>query len=395
MTANVQLITGDVRAVLQTLPAGSVQCVVTSPPYWGLRNYGVSGQIGLELLHDCLGWATGQPCGACYVCHMVSVFREVRRVLRDDGVLFLNLGDSYANDGKWGGSTGGKHVNELHGTNGPGRTKRQTGLKPKDLVGIPWRVALALQADGWWLRSEIVWSKAAPMPESVTDRPTRAHEQIFLLTKRERYFYDQEAVREPHSREWWLENVGKEYMTPQDGRRDGGKRKSNGTPSGANQRDVWHLSPEPYPDAHFATFVSEIPRRAILAGTSAAGCCPACGAPYVRVVERTNASNWQGRKASGATAGQPTNGHNASHGNGIDHTLPTRINETTGWRPSCACDAGEPVPCHVLDPFSGSGTTAAVALALGRDAIGIELNPEYTRLAEDRIAWVTPALFGL
>ena len=152
---SVRILHGDCRSVLSTLPEKSVQCCVTSPPYFGLRDYGVDGQIGLE------------PTPDEYVAEMVAVFRGVRRVLRDDGVLWLNLGDSYANDSKWGGSSGGKHVAALHGDTGVGRGKRHTGLKPKDLIGIPWMVAFALRADGWFLRSDCIWAKPNPMPESV------------------------------------------------------------------------------------------------------------------------------------------------------------------------------------------------------------------------------------
>ncbi len=150
------ILLGDALATLRTLPSESVHCIVTSPPYWNLRDYGVSGQLGLETTPE------------EYIAQMVAVFAEARRVLRADGSLWLNLGDSYANDGKWGGSTGGKHAQGLHGASGVGRGKRHTGLKPKDLIGTPWRVALALQADGWWLRSDIIWHKSNPMPEPVT-----------------------------------------------------------------------------------------------------------------------------------------------------------------------------------------------------------------------------------
>lgn len=176
------LIRADSRQI--PLRDGCVQTVVTSPPYFGLRDYGVSGQIGLESTPD------------AYVAQLVDVFREVRRVLKDDGTVWLNLGDSYANDAKWGGSSGGKHVAALHGNTGIGRGRQTTGLKGKDLIGIPWRVAFALQADGWYLRSDIIWSKPNPMPESVTDRPTKAHEYLFLLTKSDRYSYDAAAISE-------------------------------------------------------------------------------------------------------------------------------------------------------------------------------------------------------
>lgn len=182
---SIRLLTGDCRDVLPTLPDESVDCCVTSPPYFGLRDYGHAGQIGLE------------PTPDEFVAGSVAVFREVRRVLRKDGTLWLNLGDSYANDGKWGGSSGGKHVTALHGDTSIGRGKRTTGLKPKDLIGIPWLVAFALRADGWYLRQDIIWAKPNPMPESVTDRCTKSHEYLFLLSKSPRYYFDADTIAEP------------------------------------------------------------------------------------------------------------------------------------------------------------------------------------------------------
>lgn len=198
MTTTIYL--GDCRAAMRQMAAGSVHCVVTSPPYFGLRDYGVEGQLGLERVPDCLGWATGDECGECYVCHLVEVFREVRRVLRDDGTVWLNLGDSYNSRG---GHTNLESVSRAGRANRVERQKmkgsRVPGLKPKDLMLVPHRVALALQADGWWVRSDVVWAKSNALPESVTDRPTRAHEYVFLLTKSRRYFYDHVAIREPNS----------------------------------------------------------------------------------------------------------------------------------------------------------------------------------------------------
>jgi DNA modification methylase len=336
MTINI--LTGDCLEVLRTLPDESVHCCVTSPPYWRLRDYGVPGQLGLE------------PTPDAFVTAMVTVFREVRRVLRSDGVCFLNLGDSYANDGKWGGSTGGKHVKALHGQS-IGRSKRETDLKPKDLCLIPWRVVLALQADGWWVRSIIAWAKKSPMPESCTDRPTSSWEPIFLLTKSASYFYDTEAVKEPsdnperNAERYRYDFSGSSGADQVNDRRavPEGKRIFDGT---RNQRNVWHLGPEPFSEAHFATFPTEIPRRAILAGTSEKGCCHNCGAPWERITEST---------------------------------------KTIGWELSCTCDAGSPIPCTVLDPFGGAGTTGLVADQLGRNAILIELNPDYVEMSRRRI----------
>lgn len=256
---------GDVLDVLRQLPDESVHCVVTSPPYWALRDYGHESQIGLE--------STPQE----YVANMVAVFDEVRRVLRSDGTCWLNLGDSFYSSTATQGRNEDKSVGNIAGlpqiTSMGAKTFKRSDplLKPKDLVGIPWRVAFALQERGWWLRSEITWCKRAPMPESVTDRPTSATEKVFLLTKSARYFYDADAVRVPHSRNWFNESVGPEYMTARDGRNDGGKRKGNGNPSGRNLWNYWLLSPSPFPEAHFATFPPELPRTCINAGSPEGG----------------------------------------------------------------------------------------------------------------------------
>jgi len=255
-------ILGDVRESLRTLPDESVQCVVTSPPYWGLRDYGCAGQIGME------------PTPAEYVETMRAIFAEIRRVLRADGTAWLNLGDSYA--GSWGAQSresGGVSAASAHQVEAaPKRTRtgaipEGSGLKPKDLVGIPWRVAFALQDDGWWLRSDIVWSKPNPMPESVTDRPTRAHEYVFLLTKSARYFYDADAVREAATDP--QTHAGKQQNQNATG---AGFEIRRGLTSQApretrNARSVWTITPEPYAGAHFATMPPELARRCILAGS--------------------------------------------------------------------------------------------------------------------------------
>jgi DNA modification methylase len=243
---------GDCREVLAELPAESVQCVVTSPPYWGLRDYGTDGQLGLEETPD------------AYVATMVEVFRAVRRVLRKDGTVWLNLGDSYVGTGHKGKYTDPKH---REGRNGQVVAINNTvdGLKSKDLVGIPWRVALALQADGWYLRSDIIWSKPNPMPEPVQDRPTKAHEYIFLLTKSPKYYYDADAIREDSKWErWGAQTIGKQYrginpidMDTLDDRREQGR----------NKRSVWEITTQPYPEAHFATFPEALVTPCIMAGT--------------------------------------------------------------------------------------------------------------------------------
>jgi len=366
---------GDVREGLAKIPAGSVQCCVTSPPYWGLRDYGVDGQIGLEESPD------------AYVAAMVEVFRGVRRALRDDGVVFLNVGDSYSGgktgrDDKQNG--GGLYDGRQSGWV-DGMTRQRpvpSGLKPKDLCMMPWRVALALQADGWYLRSVIVWAKKSPMPESVTDRPTSAWEPIFLLAKSERYFYDAEPIREtpkPWNQGWVRAPKCGEARVHGAGAA-GVTEKQYAEVKGANCRNVWSLGAEPYAEAHFATFPTEIPRRAIKAGTSEKGACPACGAPWTRVVERgTNGMDEANAHERTGDWTQERSGK-AKCPSGLIVS-----GRTSGWAPGCDCNAGEPVPCVVLDPFLGSGTTIAVARQLGRHGVGCELNPEYVELAKVRI----------
>jgi hypothetical protein len=271
---------------------------------------------------------------------------------------------------------------------------------------VPARLAIALQDDGWYLRSDIIWAKKAPMPESVRDRPTSAHEHIFLLTKRPRYYYDADAVRE--TAETQVDNgwLGQGQTTYSDA-----IRKQNPTyPVGTagvqadgkrNLRNVWHLGPEPFAEAHFATFPTEIPRRCILAGTSERGQCPACGAPWVRVVERersgavgiargyhVDAPRPGGQQAAVAYAGAKVFANSTQLGG---DPVPTT---TTGWQASCTCDAGEPVPQTVLDPFLGAGTTLLVADRLGRHGVGVELNPEYAQMARRRITNDAP-LFAM
>ena len=307
---SVRILQGDCLDVLATLPDESVQCVVTSPPYWGLRDYGVPGQLGLE----------ATPEEHCQT--MVKVFREVRRVLRTDGTLWLNYGDCYYSQGTrkhggWNGSSydGGdnpqKNVGQSAGDFAPHEV-----LKTKDLIGMPWRVALALQADGWYLRSDIIWHKPNPMPESVTDRPTKSHEYVFLLTKAARYFYDADAVREDFD----PASLRTERKTSGQNKRNHLGDLARTTPvgrtcgvheNGRNLRDVWTIPTHAMPEAHFATFPPALVEPCIKAG------CPKGGA--------------------------------------------------------------------VLDPFGGAGTVGLVADRLGRDAVLIELNPEYVEMARRRI----------
>lgn len=530
------ILVGDVREQLATLPDESVHCVVTSPPYWGLRDYGVDGQIGLEATPD------------AFVCALVDVFREVRRVLRSDGTAWVNLGDSYAGSGK-GPSNSIQPLAELRGqrhagqyANGQAPTEWISiprGLKPKDLVGIPWAVAKALQAPyytgrirderervwlaamidgegcmflhkrkigqnngqgyarksdtygagleiantseaiiqrclaitgrgsivrqekdrrqplfrwnlrsnecrevikevypylvgkqhqarlilgcpssgpqaeaahagcialhngqecaidfpppaslyepGWWLRSDVIWSKSNPMPESVTDRPTKAHEYLFLLTKSERYFYDAEAIKETST----TGDARRPYTSvgtwEMDGRalekRHGGEARQTDA-TNRNRRTVWEIATQPYAEAHFATFPEELVKPCIQAGTSEWGCCSVCGAPWRRMVERSvEAYNEREGIAQALRNAGATNGGTAKVTLGVTDGVST---STTGWQPTCKHEA--PIErAVVLDPFMGSGTTGQVAFESGRDYAGVELNPTYAEMAKRRI----------
>lgn len=426
----VRILEGDAREVLRELPEASVQCVVTSPPYWGLRDYGVAGQIGLE--------ATPEE----YVAELVRVFREVRRVLRPDGVLWLNLGDCYATGaGRSGEPGGGEQGARWRGevgrvrddkrgyrgerlangradqeavcrkkTRGVGSKTRATrdgthagkhtamaamgpmtqpnrmpipGLKPKDLVGVPWRVAFALQADGWWLRADVVWSKPSPMPESVSDRPTRSHEYVFLLARSERYFYDAAAIAEPllHPDDAGPDDASRAFTRRRKvvaNPRQAGAVLELPAPTTRNARSVWTIASQPYPEAHFATFPERLAARCVMAGTPEAGACGRCGAPRVRETE-TRYVNPDNRASNG-----PRSVERRGESPGFERRL-ERVVETKGYRATCGCGAPA-VPAVVLDPFGGSGTVGRVCEDLGRDSVLVELSPAYVELARRRTA---------
>lgn len=364
----VTLLHGDCRDVLPALPAGSVQCVVTSPPYWGLRDYGVVNQIGLEESVD------------DYVTALVAVFREVRRVLVDDGVLWLNLGDRYAAPSTWGGASGAKNAYSAAG--GYPRSRRvsvHSGLKDKDLIGVPWLVAFALRADGWYLRADCIWHKPNGMPESVTDRPTRVHEYVFLLSKSARYYYDAAAVAEPaaaSSRE--RARLGRRPLSArQQAMHEAGIHGASESlrvydRDTRNRRSVWTVPTQPYGGPHFASFPEALAEICILAGCPAQ-LCDVCGRPWMRVYEATGHINQRER------AHAPRNASTKPDSTGWEP-----VRRATHVEPTCTCNATTR-PGVVLDPFAGSGTTLRVAERLGRDAIGIELNPEYISLQEQRV----------
>lgn len=381
---------GDCRETMRRWAAAGVraQTCVTSPPYFGLRDYGHDGQIGLEQTPD------------EYVRAMVEVFRCVRDVLADDGTLWLNLGDSYA-AGKCGRddqdrnsrNRDGRNTSNATDTGAPkyGQRKVPEGLKSKDLIGIPWRVAFALQQDGWYLRQDIIWHKPNPMPESVRDRCTKAHEYVFLLSKSERYYFDSEAMREPCSEDM-QRRAAKGHTRGAGGKIDASRQdadtlrgehaKGIDVSNGRNRRSVWTVATRPYKGAHFATFPPALIEPCVLAGASERGHCPACGARWIRQVERTpmviaKTERNEGRGTETGCSGT---------------MLEPASSRTVGW--SAGCDCGhDPVPDIVLDPFMGSGTTAEVAIKHGRSYLGCELNPEYGPLQDERIgkAWISRA----
>lgn len=501
---SVRILVGDVREKLKDLDDESVQCVVTSPPYWGLRDYGVAGQLGLEKTPE------------EHVDAMVEVFREVRRVLRADGVCFINYGDSYFSadairrdardndtDGKESrGSQGrdsacldlcdecsavlsnriartspsdsgssqlaenGDRHKDVSGSRleatdvsphgvpvstKPGSSRQSPALcshcpncgaclsvlrsssrdarlcvrnvlykrdifqrgsasrnqdkdasgsawgysamadlKSKDLVGMPWKIAFALQADGWYLRSDIIWAKNNPMPESVTDRPTKSHEHIFLMTKSSRYYYDADAVREKFDGP--LHTPGNLNKVPGRKRNDLGFPERMdavwGNPKGRNLRDVWTIPTHAYSAAHFATFPPKLVDPCIKAGSSEEGCCSVCLSPRERVVEKGDlipTGKKHDKRAYGVVVDRPDKSDQGRNRARDGHRANMAFeNKTTGWKPTCDHDAAA-IPCTILDPFGGAGTVGLVADRLGRDAVLIELNPEYAAMAKRRI----------
>jgi len=309
----------DVLAGLASLSDESVQVCVTSPPYYSLRDYGVAGQIGLEPTLD------------AYVAKMVQVFREVKRVLRADGTLWLNLGDSYFGGGRGGNPPQACHQKQKtnRGTvDMPGKATPTPGLKPKDLMMVPARVVLALQQDGWYLRSDIIWAKPNPMPESCRDRPTSSYEHVFLLTKSKTYHYDQYATREA-AQDWGKRDRSNGKYTSGDvpiaGGPHHGLRDGDFNESGRNSRNVWTIPSFAFSEAHFATFPPELVRRCLLAGLSKQGSCAKCGKGWERIIEKKLAT-------MNIRVGEELNGEVRS----------------LGFRPACGCDAGT-VPPVVLD----------------------------------------------
>lgn len=386
MTMRNKLLIGDVRQRLKEMPDQSVHCCITSPPYWGLRDYGEAGQIGLEQTPD------------EYVAELLSVFREVWRVLRDDGTLWLNLGDSYAGSGKGRNADGSANIDATSkqatsvGTiQGKLIKSSCKELKPKDLVGIPFRVAFALQADGWYLRQDIIWHKPNPMPESVSDRCTKSHEYIFLLSKSEKYFFDNEAIKEPSIT--WNPDAKPQKLDITNIKGNMSDRGVTRTPEGLNmksqsektkqtrnKRDVWSVPVRPFKDAHFATFPTTLIEPCVLAGTSAHGVCASCGKPFERIMIKGETPE---RKTRDKTLGAYPDRKTTTRLNSVGMVAIAKTEG--GWQKMCACESNERLPAIVLDPFFGAGTTGLVAQSLKRDWVGCELNPIYAEMALKRI----------
>jgi DNA modification methylase len=436
---------GDALETLRELPAESVHMCVTSPPFFGLRDYGTgaweggdpdcdhvaqrrepvvgsSSTLGFpsdggprriaegNTYHEAYGQQYRDVCGKCgarrvdqqigleatpdrWVASLVAVFRQVHRVLRRDGTLWVEVGDSYAAgksgrtdaqtlgdyDLRRGHAVGALEARTARREAGLGEIKQRKpppGMKPKDLVGAPWLLAFALRADGWYLRSDIIWARPNPMPESVTDRPTKSHSYVFLLAKQPRYYFDADAIREDGTGR----TAGNNGHVKGAGRDDPYFRTREGFAAVAdkpwharNKRSVWTIPTQPLPDQHYAAYPEALVEPCILAGTSERGVCPECGAPWVRETERQET----GRKYTGQRP-YAVDGFVRGYEPGQEVAI-----TTTGWRPTCAHSL-EPVAATVLDPFGGSGTTALVARRLGRRVTLIELSGDYCALIERR-----------
>ena len=409
---------GDCREVLKTLPDKHFQTCITSPPYYGLRDYGTASWVGgsenCSHIGDTLGnnrnfideggrgsnkasLSTGDciKCGAKrvdsqigleetpeqFVESLVNVFREIKRVLKDDGTLWLNLGDSYSSGGRTTTTNQSVRGDKDYGVTRPPPVE---GIKPKDLFGIPWRVAFALQADGWYLRQDIIWHKPNPMPESVQDRCTKSHEYIFLLSKSPHYYFDNVAIKE-------------ETITFDNSNRDRDTTKLNNTPGRTkmaglktnqyetrNKRSVWTVNTKPYKEAHFAVFPTDLIEPCVLAGSSAK-ICSGCGKSYRREMVTTDVPD---RTVRDHMVGVIPKRDKPSRMNSKDMLSLTK--EDNGFVKQCECDTDHTEQDRIIDPFGGSGTTALVADRHNRDATVIELNKEYIGIAKKRLEGDAP-----
>jgi DNA modification methylase len=398
MTGSTLILCGDSRQMLKRLPDNCINTCFTSPPYFQLREYGTASWEGgsadcnhrapssqqtrssQDFAHSSrkakpdqatsfvnLERTVCRKCGAVrvdaqvgqeptidgYIKSLVDVFSEVRRVLHPTGTLWLNLGDSFSTELQSVGSV-------------------KNALKPKDISFIPERVAMALQIDGWWVRSKIVWQKMNPIPEPIEDRPTCSHELIFLLARQSRYFFDQEAVREsvkPGNQATSAGVSGSHYTKIPAGQHRPNKQRQYSVLKGANIRDVWSPPPETSSEPHAAQFPLYLPRRGVLAGTSEVGRCPTCYSPWVRELEKTKARVGTPRSST-FTSAEDSKARRGSDFVGAS-------SRTLGWKQLCDCPPHTPEPCVVLDCFGGVGTTALAACHAARNAVLCELNPAY------------------
>ena len=373
---------------LKKLPDNCIDCCVTSPPYYALRDYKAAGQIGLEsTLHE-------------YIDNMVQICEEIRRVLKPTGTFWLNIGDTYSNhkDDKTTKQTisNREGVHEIekgqsHSRNS--KSLKKQGFKNKELMGVPWRLAFALSDAGWYLRQDIIWAKATSgqerngncMPESINDRMTKSHEYIFLLTKKDKYYFDNYAVKEPLNILTASKSKfgGHKYSSE---RNDKDRRYDVDQLDGlGNMRSVWRINLQPGSSGqHIAGYPEKLPYYCIKAGSSEKGCCADCGKPYVRILEDVGKINhsW----APGTRDFHKLEQSKGRHGSTSAFLTDETVNyKSAGWQKSCNCETNEIVPSIILDPFMGSGTTAKVALELGRKFVGFELNEEYIDFANNRI----------
>jgi DNA modification methylase len=351
-----RIIHGNTLEVAQALPSRYVQTIFTSPPYWDLRDYDEHG-FDYEWPDGWVGQLGHEPTPEMFIEHNVLIFREYYRVLRNDGTLWIDIAD--------------KHI-----TN-----NKVTGYKPKDLPCIPHRLANALRADGWYLRIDNVWSKNNATPQPVTDRTTKSHEYVFLLSKKAQYFYDRDAIREKTGREasWdeYIQGYGTNTGADSDRYGEGYQKRSPGLthPMGRNKRSVWNISTRASGFDHSATFPPELPLIGVLAGTSEKGACWECGAPWRRITKETviNDPGWGTGKES-----DRRDGH-------CNRWLEKR-RDTIGWEPTCECDEKATKPCIVLDPFSGTGTTGEAALLNSRRYLGVEMSKDYIDMSLERLS---------
>lgn len=435
------IITGDVIDKLPELPAEYFHTIVTSPPYYAVRDYKIEPTIWPEVKYTLFGMIEiVVPAMTCqlghekapehFIGHMVHVFRLLKRVLRKDGTVWMNMGDCY--NSKSGGYKNahdhGYHTYVAEGTAQAtmkiNRNLKNMGLKQKDQIGIPWLVAFALRSDGWYLRSDIIWHKKNPMPESVNDRPTKSHEYIFLFSKSKKYFYDAYAISTEIT-DSSVKRLSQDIENQNGSDRAGGGTKHNGNMKAllkfpvneikgydhkkdksagisghsgyfdkngeligngrANKKSVWTITNKGTTDKHFATFPEELPVDPIKAGTSEHGCCESCGAPYIRKFDNKLAPGPKAAKTfvvdqrdeSADSSDQGSNRQKDGHKSGHHYEY-----SNFSWHASCKCGAGI-VPCRVLEPFSGRNTTGVVARKLGRDYVSIDKSPEFVLIGEE------------